>query len=53
MKDVHECEILRNSNVEITIEKINNQWLWVYYEKNGKATAHGIKYCPYCGEELK
>lgn len=52
MIDRHECEVLRETEVKITIEKIDNQWLWVFWDDKNGATAHGIKYCPYCGEKL-
>lgn len=52
MNEIHECEVLEKTTVAITVEKINNQWLWVFHEENKNPVAHGIKYCPYCGAEL-
>lgn len=52
MEELHECKSLRNIEVPIAIEKHNNHWLWVFYDDKKGTTAHGIKYCPYCGELL-
>lgn len=52
MEDMHECKTLADSNVNITIRKHNNDWLWIFWDDKEGNTSHGIKYCPYCGEEL-
>lgn len=52
MATSHECDILRKTKVKISIDNVDNQWLWVYWDDKNGNTAHGIKYCPYCGEEL-
>lgn len=52
MTEHHACEVLRKTDVKITIEKIDSQWLWIYHDHKRGAIAHGIQYCPYCGEEL-
>ena len=49
---IHECDVLKRTKVKLTIEKINGDWLWVYWNEKEGNTAHGIRYCPYCGEEL-
>ena len=49
---IHMCETIQKSRVDISIEKIGEKWFWVFY-KETKGSAHEIKYCPYCGMELK
>lgn len=49
----HECELLKRTKVNITIEKREGQWLWVFHQDNQKSMAHGIVYCPYCGAKLE
>lgn len=49
---MHVCETMQKSRVDINIEKIGEDWFWVFYGKT-KGEAHGIKYCPYCGMKLR
>lgn len=47
----HECESIMTSN-DISIQKLNETWVWVFLSDNIGIQAHGIRYCPYCGEKL-
>lgn len=49
---MHVCETMQKSRVDINIEKIGEDWFWVFYGKT-KGEVHGIKYCPYCGMKLR
>lgn len=51
MNERHECETIQKSIVTISIEKIGKQWYWILWGKK-KSKANGIRFCPYCGEEL-
>lgn len=47
----HECEVLKKRD-NVSIQKIQGSWYWVFWnEKNGNE-AHGITHCPYCCKEL-
>lgn len=53
--DEHNCEAMKNQNViAITKREINSKARW-YWEREDKKSiqADEIKFCPYCGEELK
>lgn len=52
MNERHECETIRKSQVPISIEKIDGKWHWIFWGEE-KNQAHGIWYCPYCGEKLE
>lgn len=53
MNDNHECETMKSCN-SISIEKVQGKWLWIFHKKKKKKTeAHGIKFCPYCGDKLE
>jgi len=47
----HECEILKNQDT-VSIQKVNGRWLWIFWSDNKGNEAHGIDFCPYCGEKL-
>ena len=51
MSNHHECEKM-NKDVPISIVKIDGKWYWIFWSEN-VSTAHGIGFCPYCGERLK
>lgn len=51
-KDFHSCKSL-NTVDNISIQRISRQWLWCFWNDKKGNTAHGIKYCPYCGELLE
>lgn len=51
----HSCSIL-NSAKDINIAKryiSGSEGWYLEFERKGKIEANGIKFCPYCGEELK
>ena len=50
-KDFHCCKAL-DTIESISIQKINGRWLWCFWDDKKGNTAHGIKHCPYCGQEL-
>ncbi|MBR5193057.1 MAG: hypothetical protein IKW37_01365 [Bacteroidaceae bacterium] len=52
MNKSHECMTLQESKVDISVELIRGKWYWVFWEK-ASVEAHGIAYCPYCGEKLE
>ena len=47
----HECETV-NKAKNISIEKINGYWTWVFWDDKKGNHGHGIGYCPYCGGTL-
>ena len=47
----HECETI-NKAKNISIEKINGYWTWVFWSDKKGNQGHGIGYCPYCGAKL-
>lgn len=49
----HECEILRNSKTEISINKIVEKWYWIRWNDKKGNQADGVKFCPYCGQHLE
>ena len=52
MNEWHECEIIRKSKAHISVEKLKKRlYLIIWGEK--KNEAHGIRFCPYCGEKLE
>ena len=48
----HECEALKNTIVDISIETIKGRWYLIFW-KESCTEAHGIAYCPYCGKKLE
>lgn len=46
----HECKTINKSN-DVSIEKINGSWNWVFWNDKKGNQAHGIRYCPYCGKD--
>lgn len=48
----HECKTLQESKAEISVETINGKWYWIFWGKD-PVEAHGIDFCPYCGEKLE
>jgi hypothetical protein len=51
----HECEGMANGNHNIAISQRLHEgkksWFWEQ-DLGDKVIANGIKFCPYCGEEL-
>ena len=47
----HECETI-NKSENISIEKINGNWTWIFWNDKKGNQGHGIEFCPYCGEML-
>lgn len=47
----HECKTI-NSTENISIEKINGFWTWIFWDDKKGNKGHGIGYCPYCGAKL-
>lgn len=47
----HECEMLEKQN-NISVQKINGSWFWVFWSEKERNQAHGIICCPYCGKRL-
>lgn len=52
MNERHECEIIQKSKAPVSIEKMNEKWYWILWGEK-KNEAHGIRFCPYCGEKLE
>ena len=53
IEGIHTCDTIHESKkVPVSIEKVDGKWYWVFWGKK-KNKAHGIRFCPYCGEELK
>jgi len=53
--DEHNCKTLeRQSTIAVSKREINSKVRW-YWEREDKTGIHAdeIKFCPYCGEELK
>lgn len=51
MENMHECNALEKCEF-ISIEKVQGRWMWIFHKKK-KTEAHGIKFCPYCGDKLE
>ena len=47
----HECDVINQAD-NISIEKIRKHWYWVFWNDKKGNQAHGIGYCPYCGDKL-
>lgn len=47
----HECNAMRNAD-SISIERHDGKWYWIFWDDKKGNSAHGIAYCPYCGEKL-
>lgn len=47
----HECETI-NKSENASIEKINGNWTWVFWNDKKGNQGHGIRYCPYCVKDL-
>ena len=47
----HECETI-NKSENISVEKINGCWTWIFWNDKKGNQGHGIGYCPYCGAKL-
>ena len=50
-KEFHVCKALVKQP-KISIEKIGRHWFWCFWDDKKGNTAHGIRYCPYCGDDL-
>lgn len=48
----HECETINKSG-NISIEKINGHWTWIFWSDKKENQGHGVRYCPYCGNDLE
>lgn len=48
----HECKAMRTVD-DISIQKIKGRWYWVFWNDKKGNQAHGIGFCPYCGEQLE
>lgn len=48
----HECNALRSID-NISIQNIKGRWCWVFWDDKKGNQAHGIGFCPYCGEKLE
>ena len=49
--EYHECKTI-NEYDEISIEKIDGSWIWIFWNDKKGNRGYGIRYCPYCGKEL-
>lgn len=47
----HKCKAMISSD-NISIQKINGKWYWVFWDDKKGNKAHGIGFCPYCGKNL-
>jgi len=48
----HECEALKKQST-ISVQKVQGRWCWVFWSDKKSNEAHGIDFCPYCGEKLE
>lgn len=48
----HECKTI-NKSENISIEKINGHWTWIFWNDKKGNQGHGIRYCPYRGNDLE
>lgn len=48
----HECKAMQTAS-DISIQKIKGHWCWVFWNDKKGNQAHGIGFCPYCGERLE
>ena len=50
-KDFHSCNLL-DAIQDISVQKINESWLWCFWDDKKGNIAYGIRNCPYCGKLL-
>ena len=51
LDEIHECKTMSSFD-KISIQKHDGKWYWVFWDDKKGNTAHGIRYCPYCGKSL-
>ena len=50
--ELHRCDGLNGIN-DISVQQIRGEWKLCFWPRKGRDQEVPVKYCPYCGEELK